>query len=331
MLSNWPEYFRKDMAEIGKIKNQRPYYLADILEIVLLTEPDLTEISIGDFKSLVSDLEIKISRPQPNISDTDWNDFLSLRFSEILGQIRLRKNLINASYPFDLDKEVVTRRDGSDGSGDTYKFLLVCSRSKSFRGLWDRNVHGSAFEDLCELAIGAFLPSPWITYRLGAGIHDEDPDRKTMLLDRIESLSEHANFDLSEAAAQELRRKKSSGDAGLDLIGYFPLDDRAKGNPLYTAQCAAYETGWEAKIGQGDARLFQTLSDGYAADPAYLFMIPNFYRENSGDWDETLLLKRACIFDRARICQLVEGKELPASAIAVLQLAELTEADIEEE
>jgi hypothetical protein len=116
--------------------------------------------------------------------------------------------------------------------------------------------------------------------------------------------------------------ERDTGDGGLDLFGYIPLDFRIKNNiPLFFGQCACGKE-WKKKIAECESVTWEgNLDFTQTTKPYHMIFMPRSYRQLDGKWINLRNLRNAIVFDRERIVNSLANSSnsfidrLPASKV----------------
>jgi len=198
------------------------------------------------------------------------------------------------SYPFELGKSYIQRRDGYTETA--YVFQLILTYSGPLRGPRKRREERAEviFEDICTEAAQSYFGGRASGGRaLAMGF-----PRKT-----------HTNFskavtamctDLGEGGGCcELRPGARPADAKLDIVAWRDFCDRRAGKLIGFGQCAAGKD-WKDKLSELDEEAFRKkwLREQPAVDPVRMFFLPR--RIGRAEWRETAI-DAGVLFDRCRI------------------------------
>jgi hypothetical protein len=97
------------------------------------------------------------------------------------------------------------------------------------------------------------------------------------------------------------------GDGGLDIVGWLPFGDSVGGLFCIFAQCACSYTEWSAKQHSSSISSWRPKMT-FTATPVNAIFIPFFFRDNTGNWWDTLDIHDSIVFDRVRMIHLLRNQ-----------------------
>jgi hypothetical protein len=126
-------------------------------------------------------------------------------------------------------------------------------------------------------------------------------------------------FQKMQAIARDLRclaafkegdfNKRDTGDGGIDLIAWHPMEDKREGMPIAFAQCGCSKDDWEFKQLEASpakhGRHFPVLHPW-----ATYYFLPIDLRSTEGDWAHKSDIGQAIFVDRLRLLRLAEKNDL---------------------
>lgn len=107
-------------------------------------------------------------------------------------------------------------------------------------------------------------------------------------------------------AKEDSFSKYDVGDAGLDLVAYFPFEDGASHVLVIFAQCAC-TPAWKTKQFSSGSSRWSNILD-FHVPPQNMLFIPYCLRESSGQWHEQHEISQTVMIDRVRLVRLL-GEE----------------------
>jgi hypothetical protein len=187
-----------------------------------------------------------------------------------------------------------------------YLFLLFASNLRHFGRREISNI-SSVFEVASFYALETYLPASANLHMFGK--HPLNTGRYTGLLwNKLHALTK----DLKEEVIciKENFKPTDTGDAGLDLVAWLPIEDEDNLMPgflLVFAQCACTPE-WVTK--QMETH-YDTWSNymSFTSYPFRFTFIPFCFRKANGSWYEKTKIRKTAVIDRLRIINLLRGKE----------------------
>jgi hypothetical protein len=96
---------------------------------------------------------------------------------------------------------------------------------------------------------------------------------------------------------------QDTGDAGLDLVGKVPFDDKLVPCLLVFAQCGCGKN-WKTKLREAHPLLWKHYIH-FKVPPSNMATIPYCYRGAGGKWDNDLDIVECILIDRLRLTRLL--------------------------
>ncbi len=302
---------------------------ADYLELRCLTNSDLT-VSKSDLQSyakkrsdLRKGLEDYGDEPElePELRRLPIDLKKATRAEDLFKHLEYRASAFADFYPFSLSNggDILSRKLRLTKKHMLYLFFLLSSNLRHIPDRRHRNRFADAFEIVSLTALKGYLPNRAEVHLFGTNSLKEKSERYSvpLLLERIKRLAADLkeNFigDESDFAPNDC------GDNGLDVVGWIPLDDNARGFLLVFGQCACSDDEWPTKQASSSlAHWRKTMT--FLAPPNNMIFIPFCYRRNRGEWHRTRTIDDAILIDRLRLVKLLEGsyhrlKSLPFELI----------------
>jgi hypothetical protein len=95
------------------------------------------------------------------------------------------------------------------------------------------------------------------------------------------------------------------GDAGADVVGWFPLGDRNRSAMLFLAQATCL-ADWRDHQHHASAETWRQLIS-FKAAPANVLVIPQCFRRADGGWAFSQQIANSVLIDRVRLVFLLDG------------------------
>lgn len=298
--------------EVGGIPKSTPYLFADLAEL-LVCFGGYSELSKSDLEDVIKrgeedpDPQERDEGPGGLESSAEKQNKLLEYIDDCFVHLEYRVAAFDSCYPFKVESGVLSRRGSLTDYHCLYICLLVCSRLRSFPSHKQQEL-ASLFERVSKDVMKAVMPDSAVVRLFGPNSDDRRNYYGTNLRDALLKLGE----DLHETTMDEnIQQESSSGDKGLDVVGYVHLGDSARGSLAFLGQCAAREREWPKKTFEAHPDHWRAFFN-FAHNPANIVFIPVCYRQANGEWVKNSSSYGAVLLDRLRICKLLEGKTLPA-------------------
>lgn len=297
--------------KIGDIHRNTPYLFADLAELVLLVGYNgRRSLHKNDLESLVNNNGISFEElDEEEDADIEFegsgaekNDRLERQLEDVLTQIDYRSKALAHYYPFVVRGESIMLKSNLTKKQKVYKFLLACSRLRSFDKAGIAQLWAKAFTEISKIAMKGLLPNNAEIRIFDANSNDRKAYYTHSLKEALKRLGNELAVEVNNA---ECDKAGTSGDAGLDIVALINFDDGAKTSYAILGQCGAQETAWPRKT-------LESHSMRYRAYYQILFDFPNVmftpvcYRTADGNWWNTQAATGVLLLDRIRILKLIE-------------------------
>jgi len=304
--SNYLDTIQLDSAKLRRIDMHRH---ADLVELNCLQSPD-REIPLEDSldEQLGGDEGVGGIYQHDSQSDlTELNqaekkDHITLLHTDVQNHLNARVQLFGDSYPFEIERGYIRLKAAHDMKRKTYVFLLlaanVCYLSRE-----DIQQFTKDFEITAAFALREFFPH-WTCRIFGTASCENLEGYEGTPRKKIETFAQDVGLPLL-IEEEELRRiESSSGDAGLDVVAWYPFNDEAPHTPVFLAQVgctkdekamfskqySAYPSRWERKL------------RGLSAIGC--MVTPQCYRNARNEWPSPSDVNSVFV-DRARVLRLL--------------------------
>jgi hypothetical protein len=235
-------------------------------------------------------------------SDADLGDESDALLANMLQAVGTRATVVGAAnYPVERQGLGFSRR-GAWGDFLPYCFMLFVSLNQNYRELAFRGGTASKpaelFEKLASTALEKYLQCSVL--RIGA------PRRKPVPPGFPAAIAYLAK-ELGERVGHGDLERQTSGDDGVDLVGWRSFGDARASQAIILAQCAI-GTDWRDKRDEVSLEMWRRHIDWHSA-PLKGFAVP-FHHQEGNPWRETAT-RAGIILDRLRIARLVDAAALP--------------------
>lgn len=245
---------------------------------------------------------------EPAMADDKWN----VRANDWFGHLEYRAGAFAESYPFRVAKgETVLVLSSSKSRVSSrrklYLFLLMASNLRYFNES-DRTSIASIFEVASFYALEAYLPPQSKLHMFGKhSLNDKGPYSSGTLWKKLNRMA----TDIREKVVCEQRdfKPNNTGDAGLDLIAWLPLEsEMRRGFFLVFGQCACTSQWVDKQFDTSYDTWKNYLS--FTVYPTRLTFIPYCFRKATGAWYDYTKISATVLVDRLRLINLLKEKQV---------------------
>jgi len=300
--------------EIGELHPNTPHLLADIAELLLLINylgrstlhkndlESLLNTGLISSEELDDEKEAKIQDDVLKRSTAEKTTRLEDQLEDVLIQLAYRSKALLPYYPFSVKNETIKIVDELSEEHRVYRFLLACSRLRSFKGRGVPQRWARSFARLSNIAMGALAPMQATSRIFDANSDDRRHYYDTDLRLALPILGQ--DLGVISVNHDECRKADSSGDAGFDIVATLPFDDGAATNFAILGQCGSQEIEWPKKTLEAhslNCRSYFQIQYDY---PNVMFT-PICYRNATGEWVNNKCSNGVLVLDRIRILSLL--------------------------
>lgn len=279
---------------------------ADYIELLCLINPD-GEISLSDLSEInkVEDLT------DQELRDYDTAERADSRYQQLFDvfqYIQSRVRIFADDYPFELiDEDTIRVKTNSPTISQLfYLFLLYASNLSRFEKS-EQYVLTSNFELISREVLKYVYPNFTVEV-FGTASKPDDLFYGGKLIEKLKKLSSFLNTEITDAVKNNPRYDQTCGDAGIDLVGFAPLDRDSYGAPfvpMIFAQCACSHDQWKEK--QSSIK-YDYIKPRFSNLAPYceIIAVPFSLRDTTGQWDNTELDRIVVIpVDRVRFLHIL--------------------------
>lgn len=309
------------------------YAWADYVELLCLADsdgvmapPDVVDIvrpnseDIGGADAVSESLNNVDGTQLAGDADDEWES----RTEQWFSHLAYRASAFGDAYPFEFEPvnadgagPVLRRKDPGDGgfasAARLYLALLFAANLRYCKG--ERSGLTRGFERLCYWALKRQLGPSAEVHLFGVGPPDGNPDEPRYAggtYEKLEQLGKDVRADL--LAERGDWPPTSAGDAGIDLVAWFPFDDDAPTMLAVFAQCAATEE-WDTKQFSSHPAKWAPHFRFFAL-PVNIVYVPLCFRRTTGDLHTKKDIGRSVFVDRLRLVRLLaDAPEYQADAV----------------
>jgi hypothetical protein len=293
---------RKKLSELTNEKNE----FADFVELYCLlktdsrvTKGDVIELISDDFSEEIDDTDDEIEKP----------DKISQKVNEVFDVLFSRERHYADFYPFLFDKnrKLITQKPNLTRRNHLYIILLLSSNLKYIDDKGLQNKMGHLFELLSFQIFKQLLPKKNSeSFVFGAG---GNSPFKGNLFTKIKTLSNMLDLPLNPQCTEDELGKNNSGDAGLDMLGWYNFNDKTSGSVMLFAQCAC-GTKWDEKQIESHTIRWNNYIV-FNNKPQNIMFMPRHFRNLAGKWHKNTILLDTILIDRRRIIELARNIPMP--------------------
>jgi hypothetical protein len=219
--------------------------------------------------------------------------------------LRARAEYYGSVYPFEVTEEPLELRTlRLDVNRLGYGFLLAAASLSAFETT-KRHLLTGGFERASRHVMAALLPPHSTVSIFGTSSVAGERYGHGRLIDRLEALAADLATQLTHEARQEAAHgtARSSGDGGLDLVGWPEMVGPRKRLPVYFGQCACGKD-WHHKPFEVVAASWDHRLEPVSPIVPVTF-IPYAYRTEEQDWADLFAVIPTVLIDRPRWLQLL--------------------------
>lgn len=308
---------------IGEIRKNSSYLFADLAELILMTGYNGREsLHKNDLEAVINtgeicpeevdeDEEVEATYNELNISRAERHNRLEQQLEDVLTQLDYRSKALSPSYPFQVNKESIKLNKILTEEQRVYRFVLACSRLRSFEGAGISQLWAKYFTNLSKIAIRALLPNEAVIRIFDANSEDRANYYTHSLDEALKRLGKDLAVDVNHVNCD---KAGVAGDAGLDIVGFVNFNDGAKTSYALLGQCGAQETGWPKKTLEAHSMRYRCYYHLLFEWPGVMFT-PVCYRDASGDWLDPQAATGIILIDRVRLMKLLATQNAWAEII----------------
>ena len=285
----------------------------DYIELMCLLNPD-QEVSKNDVSERIKkgkDLgegtvdDVAEEEADTDMSVPEMSDKELLRVEDLFSHLRYREDAFGRGYPFRLSNDgdtLFVRKPMTLRQKLYISLLLSANIAYLTRGASKLT---SSFEIISSVALKELLPESAQVHVFGSNSARRYSRYQGNVYAKIKKLAE----DLNEVLLLEEGDlpPASSGDEGLDLVGWVPWSDSAPGMLLVFGQCACTKEDWVSKQHSSSAQAWSG-KIRFTARPSNIAFIPVCFRKPDGAWHKRGDIHESIVVDRLRLLHLLRDK-----------------------
>ncbi len=260
--------------------------------------------------------EVEIPNYKPFHSQREEKEITKLR--EAFRRLESRSRYLEDSYPFEIESGKILKVKTSllDDAQKTYVLLLISSNLRLATPSGITRI-GNLFEKVCGPFFKLFLPSQGEYHHFGAGAEGK-AIFKGPLSQKLAKLCEIFQTRPSQQA-EKGAVSQTSGDGGLDWIGFQKFKDRPWYIPVFFAQCACGKNYLDKQFEAGRAK-WEILIDLPFPTFSFLFT-PRCHRNEENELSRPeKIINELVMIDRFRLMEVLKWeKTLALNSVGAYQ------------
>ncbi len=232
--------------------------------------------------------------------------------------LRARAAFYGAAYPFEVGTDALELSTAPlDDERLVYAFLLAAANLAAF-GKADRHLLTDGFERTSRYVLAALLPPGSTVSVFGTSSQTGERFAQGSLIHRLEKLADELATELTKEGREEAANAKprTSGDGGLDLVGWPDVIGPRKRIPVYFGQCACGDE-WKSK----PFEVIPLTWDHRLSSVSWIVpvtLIPYAHRKEDNDWLDLFSVPPTVLIDRPRWLGLIQNAGHLADVVAEL-------------
>ncbi|MBL0128298.1 MAG: hypothetical protein IPP83_12800 [Flavobacteriales bacterium] len=273
------------------------HLLVDFIELRCIMNLDRS-IVLSELKDIftIEDGEVNLNFDLDAASESsiaDQHDRNEGLLVDLFRHMHSRQKHYDDRYPFTVKDGEIALKETLDDGHMAYLYLLLCSHLKYIAKEHHANLT-SEFEYVSLKCLEKLLVEHYRIFIFGKNSKIRSDRYKGNAIRRLEILAEDLGGILRVGAADF--PTTSTGDSGIDIIGWFNPWDQTKTQPVLVAQCKCSDEWPVVKDARSRLHELMHLND----EVSNYFMIPFHYRKTSNDWHNAASAGRKCLIDRER-------------------------------
>lgn len=300
-----------DLSSLGDLPRSTDVYTrADYVELLCLVNID-RQISKTDVINRLqkdSDIDELVDSVYEDLSLSDNRDDAMRRdVDDWFSQLRFRVEAFGQYYPFEFSDsgDILVRKETLTDTHRLYIYLLITACKQYFASKTQQLLVNS-FEFVSAAALRQYLAANAVVHVFGSNpLNKNGRYSKGTKYEKIKKLAD----DLGEKClcTPDYWKAKDTGDGGLDVVGWLPLNDDETGFLIVLAQCACTED-WETKQAASDISRWGRYIH-FSVPVNNMTFIPYCFRSSIGKWYLPGRVGASILMDRLRLINLITEYE----------------------
>lgn len=255
--------------------------------------------TLADFAELLclTDLDGQMNKEYVSDHISDYNvgyKIMENILDDMHNHIKWRSDAFGEFYPFSLTDHGFDLVGSISEKNKTYLILLFCANLPFFTKTFSNELT-QLFEKISKFAFRNIWPDPDKVDSFGKSLTSYTGSKCERLNAIFNQMGHVSNFK------DDSHRVLDSGDGGIDLVSWYPLDKYQKTHTFSAlAQCACSRKQWVKKQGEISQKVFQSFVQ--VTNPwLEILFTPISFRNNNGQWCIPADVHSGIFFDRLRI------------------------------
>lgn len=258
-------------------------------------------VSISDIMDMFTEDDIDNELDRGGGEHHEYSDKLEMLVKDYFRVLKRRSEELGDYYLFHVSEDdSIHLKLPIEEKHIIYLYFLVCS-SISYMDKSDLQLHTHDFESVCKYIMRALVSNNAEVELFGTSKMGTKYTGK--LRNRIVTLAKDLGGVPSKSLEGDSRFDRiPGGDAGLDIVAYFPLDN-AQVIPFSFAQCTCSYEKWKDKQNSIGYEDWRSLIDPLTYYGKYMF-VPFSCHDASGKFENVTQI-HTFLIDRIRIIKLI--------------------------
>ncbi len=303
--------------ETGELHPNTPHLFADLAELLLLTGRfGRARLHKNDLEGLLTHGAITVDEideeeaaeeeaEATEISTAERSGRVEKQLEDIFTHLAYRAEALVGPYPFVVEKERLVLVDGLTPQQRVYRFLVCCSRLRSFQKKGVPQRWAKHFARISKVAMQGLAPATAETRIFDANSDDRKDYYSTDLRVALKKMGE--DLGVLKVLQEECDKQDPAGDAGFDLVTTVGFNDGAATNYGILGQCGARETEWPSKTLEAHAIRASCYFQLMFQYPSVMFT-PVCFRSATGEWVDNRAATGILLADRGRMLSLIDAQ-----------------------
>jgi len=234
---------------------------------------------------------------------SEVKDKLVTKIEDFFLNLAFRADIFGDHYPFeiDLDNSMISLKMTSSIDQELYNILLISANLKY--SLSYMPFLTAQFEFFSLEVIKAMLPENSPVYIYGKNNSNIDTPFVGSELSKLKTLAKKLNISLTSNTTERFISKFSTGDSGLDIVGWYSFNDNVGSSIKLFAQCACGKNWIDKQFEVSNTKWGNYFE--FFNNPTPMILIPRSFRNENGEWAQPLKIFNTVVVDRLRLLRII--------------------------
>ena len=239
-----------------------------------------------------------------NVSKT--KDDIVKKIDDYFLNLAYRSDIFGDDYPFeiDLDNSKISLKRIQSINQSLYGILLISSNLNY--SLEYMPFLTAQFEYFSIEVLRSLLPNNSTIHIYGKNNSGIETPFVGKEINKLQLLSKELNISLTPNSTDKFISKFSTGDTGLDIVGWYNFEDNMASSIKYFAQCACGKEWIDKQFDVSMIKWSNFLN--FLNDPIPMIIIPRSFRDENGEWENPLKIYNTVLIDRLRLLKAIPMK-----------------------